>query len=459
VLPLKTLIMKSLKFFSGIILLSCLGLVSEAQTNGDEKLNLPGDNLNLYAVMNLFQESETLEGFEKNLNAEDSKINNLDLNADDKTDYIKVLDYIDGEIHTIVLQVAVNEKENQDVAVFTVQKDANNQVQVQLIGDEQLYGKDYIIEPIYDDASSGSTPNPGYKGNTNTVEKETVVVTKTTYVEVAAWPVVTYIYTPAYVVYRSPWYWGYYPPYWNPWRPFYWDYYYGYHSHYHHHYYGYYRPAHYYRYPQYNNNYYHGHRAYSNTVYQHRQSGTYRNTYSHPETRNQGSADFNKRYPNGYQPAARPTNVNNSNRPSAKPGTNTNTTRPTTKPATNTNVSRPTTKPGTGTTTRPTTKPSTGNNGSRPATNPSTKPATGKPSSRPATVNPSSKPANSKETVKNATRDAAKPAINKPASKPSTARPAVKPTTKTPTPQQKTTKQTAPPRNSKPDSKSSTGTR
>ena len=37
----------------------------QAQNNEEEKLNLPGDNLNLYAVLNLFQESETLELFEK----------------------------------------------------------------------------------------------------------------------------------------------------------------------------------------------------------------------------------------------------------------------------------------------------------------------------------------------------------------------------------------------------------
>jgi len=104
--------MKSLKLLSAFILFTIIGHVSVAQNNNEEKLNLPGDNLNLYAVMNLFQESETLEGFEKNLNAEDSKINNLDLNNDDNIDYIKVLDYVDGEAHTIVLQVAVNEKEN-----------------------------------------------------------------------------------------------------------------------------------------------------------------------------------------------------------------------------------------------------------------------------------------------------------------------------------------------------------
>src|SRR5512136_2569208 len=59
-----------------------------AQNYPEEYLGLPGDNLNLYAVMKLFQESETLEAFERNLNAEDSHINNLDLNGDNLVDYI-----------------------------------------------------------------------------------------------------------------------------------------------------------------------------------------------------------------------------------------------------------------------------------------------------------------------------------------------------------------------------------
>ncbi len=100
-----------------------------------ERLNMPGDNLNLYAVMKLFQESETLEAFERELNNEENKINNLDLNYNNLIDYIKVIDYVDGDAHTIVLQVAISKYENQDVAVFTVNKDRYGNVQVQLIGD------------------------------------------------------------------------------------------------------------------------------------------------------------------------------------------------------------------------------------------------------------------------------------------------------------------------------------
>jgi hypothetical protein len=58
-----------------------------------------------------------------------------------------------------VLRVALSRNETQDVAVFTVEQLRDGSVQIQLIGDEALYGRNYIVEPIYDE-----TPNPGYTG-------------------------------------------------------------------------------------------------------------------------------------------------------------------------------------------------------------------------------------------------------------------------------------------------------
>lgn len=380
--------MKINKLFLMLVLLIMNSFSIQAQNKEEEKLNLPGDNLNLYAVLNLFQESETLELFEKTLNAEDSKINNLDLNNDDKIDYIKVVDNVDGDTHLIVLQVAISDTENQDVAVFSVNKDENKQIQIQLIGDEELYGKNYIVEPNSDEAAAeGNTPNPGYSTNTTNSEGKTVVVEKTIIVQVETWPVVTYMYAPSYVRWNSPWYWGYYPSYWNPWRPYYWHHYYGYHSHWHSHYHRHYRNSRNYRNPLYQNNYYNRNRAYSTTVRSNRDIGKYNKTYSRPETRQTGSAEFtrtnktNKRptFPSATRPTTKP-----ATRPATKPTTRP-TTRPTTKPATRPNT-RPTTKPATRPATRPTTKPTT-----RPATRATTKPAT-----RPAVKN------NSKTTKKTA---------------------------------------------------------
>jgi hypothetical protein len=254
-----------------------------AQDYPEEYLGLPGDNLNLYAVMQLFQESETLEAFERSLNAEDSRINNLDLNGDNMVDYITVADYVDGNVHTIVLRSVLDRNEYQDVAVFTVEKFRNGSVQIQLIGDEALYGRNYIVEPIY-----AETPNPGYRGNQ--VNRNNVTVVTTTYYEVAAWPMIRFIFSPRYVVWRSSWYWGYYPVYWNPWRPYYWHYYYGYHSRWYPSYYAHYRYWDHPRYNRYNSFYYGSVRAHSANVEHRITAGQYRQTYSRPETRRDGEA-------------------------------------------------------------------------------------------------------------------------------------------------------------------------
>ncbi|HUX57499.1 MAG TPA: hypothetical protein VMV77_11025 [Bacteroidales bacterium] len=314
-----------------------------AQDQPEEYMGLPGDNLNLYAVMQLFRESETLEGFEKSLNDENSKINNLDLNGDNFVDYIKIMDYVDGDVHNIVLQVAVNDKENQDLAVFTVQRYANGQVQVQLIGDEELYGKDYIIEPILDEANQGQTPNPGYAGNAGTVNGRNVIITRTTTYEIANWPVVRFIYLPSYRIWRSSWYWGYYPTYWQPWQPYYWHYYYGYHYNWYNNYYGHYRRWNYHRYNRWNDFYYSSRRSHSPNVSVRIKSGNYKATYSHPDQRRNGEAMYTKMHQAQSRRSSNNSPGNNSVRRSGSKsiqdrqsaGTRNNTTRRSTTTVTN----------------------------------------------------------------------------------------------------------------------------
>ena len=75
-----------------------------------------------------------------------------------------------------------------------------------MVGDEELYGKDYVIEPK---GNSSVTANPGYTG----ADPVTVNVPATTTVVVQSAPIVQYVYSPAYVPYYPPYYYGYYPPY------------------------------------------------------------------------------------------------------------------------------------------------------------------------------------------------------------------------------------------------------
>jgi hypothetical protein len=173
-----------------------------------DTLGLPGDNLDLYAVLDLFQKSKTIEDFEKTLNLEKTGINNLDLNLDKKVDFIKVVTTKNGDDFTFILQVAVNEKETQDVAVILVSKNKDKKVTMQIVGDKDLYGKDYIVEPKA--AAPASTANPGYTGSEPVAVPAPV---NTTTVVVESSPVVVYMYSPAYVPYVPPYHYGYYPPY------------------------------------------------------------------------------------------------------------------------------------------------------------------------------------------------------------------------------------------------------
>jgi hypothetical protein len=235
-------------------------------------LGLPGDNLNLYAVLDIFQNSKTIEEFERQLNLRDSNVNNLDLNNDNAVDYISVFSYNQGRFHSIVLRVSVNSNQFQDVAVIEVSKNSGGNVIVQVIGDEALYGKDYVIEPSIRAVSE--TPNPAYIGN------PTIVVNNNVYgngiVYVSDWPIIGLLFSPSFSIYVSPWHWGYYPAYWNPWRPILYYNYWTYHNHYYrsHRY----RRTSYIRFPS-HHSYYLKRRTTSAIVARNRNAGTYRSTY------------------------------------------------------------------------------------------------------------------------------------------------------------------------------------
>jgi hypothetical protein len=199
-----------MKAFLPLLVFSWITLISvpafsqkEPQTGSDTTLlGLPGDGLDLYAVLTLFQKSKTIEEFEKSLNSKETGINNLDLNLDKKVDFIKVNTKRDKNDYTFILQVDVSEKEKQDVAVILLSKNDKGKVNMQIVGDDELYGKNYVIEP-----KAPATPNPGYTGS-ETVN--TVPVTNppapstTTVVVVESAPVVQYVYSPAYVPYVPP---------------------------------------------------------------------------------------------------------------------------------------------------------------------------------------------------------------------------------------------------------------
>jgi len=318
-------------FSAALMLLISLSSYSQYRDDA-ESIGLPGDNLNLYATLKLFQESPTLESFEKELNNENNNINNLDLNGDNQIDYIRVIDNIDKNVHVITLQVAINQREIQDLAIIVVQND-NNKVKIQVIGDEALYGKDYIIEPNFTDENdrlSGSTPNPGYIGNKSPKRETTIVINHYTTNDLYNWPIITYIYTPSYKPWYSPWYWGYYPSYWHSWNPYPWHYYWGYNYHWHDYYHSHYR---HWNKPRYSrlNEYYGPRRSTSVIVKTKIEKSEYRSTYSKPEMAEKGSETFRKKYPESVYSNKRIPDIKNNgnniqnnyiNRPNQKVGEN-----------------------------------------------------------------------------------------------------------------------------------------
>jgi hypothetical protein len=162
---------------------------------------VPGDNFSLEGALELFKKSKSPDEFEKMLNSQDSKVNNLDLNGDGYIDYVRVIDRNDGNVHTFTMQAVISDTEVQDVAVIALEKLANGKAVLQIIGDEDVYGMETIIEP------------------TKEVRVNAGTTTTTAVVNVWEWPSVQYVYSPSYVVWVSPWSWTVRPVWWYHWHP------------------------------------------------------------------------------------------------------------------------------------------------------------------------------------------------------------------------------------------------
>lgn len=179
------------------------------------------ENLDLKTVATLFGQAKDLEQFEALLNNPDSAFSNLDLNGDGEVDYLRVIETADDNRHLVVIQAVLAKDIYQDVASIFVEKDANDQIIVQVVGDEYIYGADYIIEPVY-------------------IYRPLIY---------------DWFWGPSWVCWHSPYYWGYWPGWWRPYYcvdPFlYWDHCYWHHYHHPicsyrtgHHHHHHYRPMH-----------------------------------------------------------------------------------------------------------------------------------------------------------------------------------------------------------------------
>ena len=176
------------KLFTSVIGLLLLAIPTFAQDKTTVTANSSdiSDNLDLKAVASIFGDASNLEDFEKRLNDPKAQISNLDLNNDNQVDYLRVLESVEGRAHIVVIQAVLEKDVFQDVATVEIEKDNNNKVQIQVVGDVYMYGNNYIYEPIY---------------------VHTPVIYTTFWVD---------YYRP----YCSSWYWNYYPSYYSYWSPY-----------------------------------------------------------------------------------------------------------------------------------------------------------------------------------------------------------------------------------------------
>ncbi|MCB0601918.1 MAG: hypothetical protein KDC28_11845 [Saprospiraceae bacterium] len=180
--------------------------VTHAQYAYDDRTGYDGDFFSLEGTIEVFKASRSLSDFERRINSQDAYVNNLDLDGDGRIDYIRVEHRRQGDYHLIILQDPVSRYDVQDVAVIEIERTGSRSALLQIIGDEDLYGPEMIVEPFEGSRSAG---NGEYISDN--------------YVNVYYWPVVQQIFGRDYVVYASPYRWHYYPTWWVSWRPFTWN--------------------------------------------------------------------------------------------------------------------------------------------------------------------------------------------------------------------------------------------
>ncbi|HMU45971.1 MAG TPA: hypothetical protein PKC72_06360 [Chitinophagaceae bacterium] len=190
-----------------------------AQNNDSDSTGVPGDNFDLQGALEMFKKAGSPEEFEKMINTESNNVNNLDLNGDGEIDYVKVIDKMDKDVHAFVLQVPVSETESQDIAVIELEKTGDESAMIQIVGDEEIYGEQVIVEP--DSDGDNALINGWNQGNISG-PAASLEPNKGIIVNVWLWPSVRFVYAPLYRPWISPWRWRHYPIWWRPWRPFAW---------------------------------------------------------------------------------------------------------------------------------------------------------------------------------------------------------------------------------------------
>ncbi len=170
------------------LLTSVLGLSVQAQNRTiiNSTNSEISDNLDLRAVASIFGDSRNLQDFERRLNDPRLQISNLDLNYDNEVDYLRVIESVQKRTHVVIIQSVIDRDLYQDIATIEVEKDWYDNVSIQVVGNNYMYGNNYIFEPVY-----YSTPR-----------------------------IYASFWISNYRPYCSSWTWNFYPSYFYTWNPF-----------------------------------------------------------------------------------------------------------------------------------------------------------------------------------------------------------------------------------------------
>jgi hypothetical protein len=120
---------------------------------GDVNINSrvqAADGLDLRAVGQLLQKSDSAEDFERRLN-EQGGVNNLDLNDDGKVDFIHVTEYGSEQAKGFSLTVQPEAGQTQEVATIEIEKpqEASKQTDVVVRGSDAIYGPSHSYHYAY----------------------------------------------------------------------------------------------------------------------------------------------------------------------------------------------------------------------------------------------------------------------------------------------------------------------
>lgn len=175
--------------------------------------DLSGEDFDLEALAGIIESVSTFEDLEKAINTESNEVNNLDLDKNGEVDYVLIQMEKEGDTYVAFLRVAMSETEMQDVATIEMEKQSSTTAFFQIVGDEALYGKDYILEPeggLVDisESSSGSTGGKGGPSFSYIPPPPAVRVT-----------ICVGVFRPGFRVWVSPYGVIIHPAWFRPWRP------------------------------------------------------------------------------------------------------------------------------------------------------------------------------------------------------------------------------------------------